>query len=155
MADRTLWRISDHLDLSGVGGLKRSGRWHNRGKKIVYLSDSPTGALLETLVHFDLDPEDIPEFYTRLKVSIPDDMAMEQLDPPDGVDWTLDEKLTRSMGDVWLAAGATCLARVPSVIASEAWNYLLNPKHPDFARVQIIAVTREQYDKRIFRFSSR
>ena len=94
-----LWRISDHLDLGGVGGFKRSGRWHNRGKKVVYLSDSPSGTLLERLVHLELDPEDVPEFYTRLKVAVPDDIAIEQLDPPDTADWMLDEKLTRSMGD--------------------------------------------------------
>ncbi len=150
-----LWRISDHLDLSGVGGFKRSGRWHNRGKKVVYLSDSPSGTLLERLVHLELDPEDVPEFYTRLKVAIPGDMAIEQLDPPDTADWMLDEKLTRSMGDTWLAAGKTCLARVPSAIASEAWNYLLNPEHPDFSRVQIVAVTQERYDRRFFRFGVR
>jgi RES domain-containing protein len=147
-----LWRISDHLDLGGVGGFKRSGRWHNRGKKVVYLSDSPSGTLLERLVHLELDPEDVPEFYTRLKVAVPDDIAIEQLDPPDTADWMLDEKLTRNMGDAWLAAGRTCLARVPSAIASDAWNYLLNPEHPDFSRVQIIAITQERYDPRLFRF---
>lgn len=150
-----LWRISNHLDLSGAGGLKRSGRWHNRGKKVVYLADSPSGALLERLVHLEVDREDVPEFYTRLKVAIPDDIAIEHLDPPEAADWTIDEKLTRSMGDAWLAAGNTCLARVPSGIASEAWNYLLNPEHPDLARVQIVAMTQERYDRRLFRFGSR
>jgi RES domain-containing protein len=151
---RVLWRISNHRDLRGVGGLKRSGRWHNRGKRVVYLSDSPTGVLLETLVHFEIDPEDIPELYTRLKVIVPDDLPIDQLTPPDGADWKLDESLTRSIGDAWLADGKTCLARMPSAIATEAWNYLLNPDHPDAARVQIIAVTQERYDPRLFRFGT-
>jgi RES domain-containing protein len=120
----------------------------------VYLSDSPTGTLLETLVHFDLDPEDIPEFYTRLKVTIPNDLMIAQLDLPDGMDWKLDERLTRSIGDAWLAGEKTCLARVPSALATEAWNYLLNPAHPDAAQVQIIAVTQERYDPRLFRFGT-
>jgi RES domain-containing protein len=150
-----LWRISNHRDLSGVDGLKRNGRWHNRGKKVVYLSDSPTGALLETLVHFELDPEDIPDFYNRLKVTIPDHLVIVHLDPPNEVDWALDKKLTRSLGDAWLRERKTCLARVPSVIATEAWNYLLNPEHPGAAQVQIVAVTREQYDLRLFRIGQR
>ena len=29
----TLWRISQHADLSGVGGLYASGRWHTRGDR--------------------------------------------------------------------------------------------------------------------------
>jgi RES domain-containing protein len=154
MAYRTLWRISNHLDLSGAGGLKRSARWHTKGRKIVYLSDSPTGALLEIIVHFEIDPEDIPEFYTRLKVMVPDDLPIDLLTPPDGADWKLDESLTRGMGDAWLAAGKTCLARVPSAIATEAWNYLLNPEHPDAAQVQIVASTQERYDPRLFRFGT-
>jgi len=150
-----LWRISDHADLGGVGGLKWSGRWHNRGRKVVYLADSPTGALLERLVHLDLDPENTPESYTRLKVTIPDDLAIAFLDPPSDEDWRLDEGLTRNIGDAWLAGGKTCLARVASAIAADAWNYLLNPLHPDAERVQIVSVTREQYDRRIFRFVAR
>jgi RES domain-containing protein len=149
-----LWRISNHRDLSGEGGRKKSGRWHTRGAPVVYLADSPTGALLETLVHFEIDPEDIPEYHTRLKVIIPDDLAITYLDPPAVADWRLDESLTRDMGDAWLADGKTCLARVPSAIATEAWNYLLNPDHPDAARVQIVAVTQERYDPRLFRFGT-
>jgi len=150
-----VWRISNYPDLSGAGGLKRSARWHTRGVRIVYLSDSPTGALLETLVHFEMDPEDIPDSYTRLKVAIPAGIAIQQLDPPDGVDWRLNEKVTRSLGDAWLRERKTCLARVPSAIATEAWNYLLNPEHPDAAQVQIVTVTRERYDLRLFRFWQR
>ena len=149
-----LWRISNHPDLSGAGGLKRGARWHTRGNKIVYLSDSPTGALLETLVHFEIDPEDFPEYYTRLKVAIPDDLVITHLDPPAGFDWKVDESWTRGIGDAWLAGGKTCLARVPSAIATEAWNYLLNPQHPDAAKVEIVVSTQERYDPRLFRFGT-
>jgi RES domain-containing protein len=152
---KILWRISDHADLSGLGGFKWSGRWHTRGRRVVYLADSPTGALLERLVHLDVDPENTPESYTRIKVSVPDDLAIAVLEPPIGKDWRLDKELTQSMGDAWLASGNTSLLRVPSAISTEAWNYLLNPLHPDAGRVQIVSVTQEQYDPRIFRFVAR
>lgn len=152
---QSIWRISNHADLGGIGGFRKSGRWHTRGAYIVYLSDSPTGALLETLAHLEIDPEDIPEFYTRLKVIIPDGLAVQQLDPPEETDWKLNEKLTRSLGDAWLREGKTCLARVPSAIATEAWNYLLNPEHPDAVQMRIVAVTKEKYDLRLFRFGQR
>jgi len=45
-----LWRISNYADLSGAGGLQAAGRWHTRGKRIVYLADHPASALLEMLV---------------------------------------------------------------------------------------------------------
>jgi RES domain-containing protein len=43
-----LWRISIYADLSGAGGLMASGRWHSQGKRIVYLADHPSSALLES-----------------------------------------------------------------------------------------------------------
>ena len=47
-----LWRISNYADLSGAGdGLLAAGRWHTRGRRIVYLADHPASALLEMLVH--------------------------------------------------------------------------------------------------------
>jgi len=48
-----LWRISDHANLSGDGGIFFSARWHSRGKRIVYLADHPASALLEVIVHVD------------------------------------------------------------------------------------------------------
>ena len=146
-----LWRISNHPDLSGLGGFKRSARWHTRGSAIVYLADSPAGALLETLVHLEIDAEDLPDFYTRIKATAPHDLAITYLDPPDGSDWKTDQQFTRSMGDAWRIAQATCLARVPSAITDGTWNYLLNPEHPDASRIQITAIGQHQYDTRLFR----
>ena len=42
-----LWRISNHVSLTGDGALRVSGRWHTRGRRIVYCSKSPAAALLE------------------------------------------------------------------------------------------------------------
>jgi RES domain-containing protein len=149
---RTLWRISNYIDLSGEGGRKYSARWHTAGRKIVYLSESPTSALVETLVHLEVDSEDIPEFYTLLKISVPDGLAVQTLNPPDGSHWKQNLELTRSIGDAWLAALETALARIPSVIAPRTWNYLLNPAHPDAKEVEIAEVLRERFDNRLFRF---
>jgi RES domain-containing protein len=122
---------------------------------MVYLADSPSSALWEVVVHLEIEGDDTPDFFSLLKVSYPENLAIEQLVPPAEVDWKQDEKVTRKMGDAWLADGKTCLARVPSVIVSETWNYLLNPQHPAAEQVKIVSVSREQYDKRIFRFVSR
>jgi RES domain-containing protein len=45
-----LWRISRHRDLDGLGRLRASGRWHERGLPVVYFAESPAGALLEVFV---------------------------------------------------------------------------------------------------------
>ncbi|HEY1901633.1 MAG TPA: RES family NAD+ phosphorylase [Terracidiphilus sp.] len=152
---RALFRISNHITLDGNGGKKAGGRWHSMGNRIVYLSDSPMAAIVETLVHLDIDGEDTPDFYTLLKVSVPDSVAVQSLDPPAGTEWKQNLKLTRSIGDAWLASVKTSLARVPSAIAPHTWNYLLNPDHPDAKQVQIAEVIKERFDNRFFRLGTR
>ena len=151
---RTLWRISDHVDLEGLGGRKFSSRWTSLGGRVVYLAESPAGALLEVLVHFDLEGEDIPKFYTLLQISVPAANAIGSLDPTEA-EWREDQEMTRRIGDAWLASLETPLARVPSAIMPHTWNYLLNPAHPDAKQVQIAAVVKERFDNRLFRFGGR
>jgi RES domain-containing protein len=152
---KTLWRISDFIDLSGEGGRKARARWHTAGSRIVYLAESPMAALVETLVHLEIDTEDTPDFYTLLKISIPDGLSIRSLDPPAGSDWKRDLELTRRLGDAWLASLETPLARVPSAIAPQTWNYLLNPEHPDAKQVTVAEAIKEQFDNRLFRFGAR
>ena len=112
-------------------------------------------ALVETLVHLEVDSEDTPDFYTLLKISVPDGLAIQPLDPPAGAEWKQDLKLTRRMGDVWLASRESPLARVPSAIAPQTWNYLLNPEHPEAKQVVVAEVIKERFDNRLFRFGVR
>jgi len=81
-----LWRISNYADLTGVGGLHASGRWHSRGRRIVYLADHPASALLEMLVHLDRDL--IPNSYRLLRVMVPETIASETVAASDlAIDW--------------------------------------------------------------------
>jgi RES domain-containing protein len=146
-----LWRISDHHDLRGAGGLRANGRWHSRGLRIVYLSDSSPGTLLEVLVHLEIDVEDIPEGFSLLQVEASDEVAIAEIEPPSGKVWKQDVALTRRMGDAWLVEGKTALARVPSSIIGGSWNFLLNPVHADAKKIQIKQVIRERFDPRLFK----
>jgi RES domain-containing protein len=156
---RSLWRISEYPDLSGAGGRLGSARWHTRGRPVVYLAESPAGAMLERIVHLlDMDEDgngDLPLNYTLLQVSVPDGLDEKALNTLAPADWKAREELTRQIGDAWLAARETGLARVPSAIMPRTWNYLLNPAHPDAAQVQIAEVIKERFDNRLFRFGSR
>jgi RES domain-containing protein len=152
---KALWRISNHITLDGNGGKKSGARWHSVGNRIVYLADSPMAAIVETLVHLDVDREDSPVSYTLLKVSLLDGLPVQSLDPASASEWKQNLELTRSIGNAWLASLITAIARVPSVIAPHTWNYLLNPEHPDAAQVQIVEVIKERFDNRLFRFGGR
>jgi len=153
----TLWRISNYLDLSGEGALGTSGRWHTEGRLVVYLADCPAGALLERIVHLMDRNENgfLPQFYQLLKVAVPDEVATKSLNTLAPTDWKERPEFTRNLGDTWLASMETPLARVPSVIAPQTWNYLLNPLHPDAKKIEIAEVIKEQFDNRLFRFGAR
>jgi RES domain-containing protein len=148
-----LWRISNHAGLSGDGGLHASGRWHSRGRRVVYLADHPASALVEVMVHLEIDTEDLPSHYQLLGVEVPDDAATTALgeyELPEG--WRQQIPITRARGDDWLRAGTSALLRVPSPIVPEATNYLLNPAHPDAARIGIASALRAAFDPRLMAF---
>ncbi len=145
-----LWRISNHADLSGDGGLRASGRWYSKGNRVVYLADHPASALLEVLVHLEIDVEDFPTHYQLLGVDVPDDIAVTRLDEanlPD--DWRDQPALTRAQGDYWLRGGVTALLQVPSAIVPAARNILLNPGHPDAKPVSVVSAARVPFDRRL------
>lgn len=149
-----LWRISNHADLKGEGGRIVDGRWHTRGRSVVYLAEHPALALVENLVHLEIDANDLPESYQLIEVEAPEDIAAEAIDAAQlskaNAGWRSDLAFTRKLGDDWLKGGRTALLRVPSVILPKSANALLNPAHADAARVRIVAVTRPPYDRRLF-----
>ena len=120
-----LWRISNHADLSGVGGLRAAGRRHSQGRRIVYLADHPSSALLEMLVHMDRDL--MPATYQLLRVAVPADIAVETIDAELPPDWRSQTLVSRDIGDQWLDRSTSAVLRVPSAISAKGANYLLNP----------------------------
>lgn len=123
-----LWRISNYPDLSGIGGLRAAGRWHSQGRRIVYLADHPSSALLEMLVHLDRDL--IPATYQLLRVSVPDDVVIEIVGANLPADWRSKAMSSREVGDGWLDRSTSALLRAPSAISERGSNYLLNPAQP-------------------------
>ena len=144
-----LWRISNYATLNGRGGLTYPGRWHHAGWPVVYLAESPAGALLETLVHLMIDPEDVPDRYQLLQVEVPDAIEIADLRLPVGTDWRNDVELTRQTGDAWLRGRTTSLGRVPSALVPRTFNFLLNPLHPGAGSVKIAEVFEDRYDLRL------
>jgi RES domain-containing protein len=144
--------VSNHAAVDGVGGLRAPGRWHTRGRPIVYCAGSAAAALLETLVHAEIDAEDIPVAFRYLEIEVADSAAVETIRPSDlGSAWQTRLDRTRRTGDQWLRSGRTALLRVPSVIAPETWNFLTNPAHSESAAIRIAKVHRYVVDRRTLR----
>ena len=147
-----LWRISNHASLTGGGGMRVSGRWHARGRRIIYCSESPASALLEILVHFEIDVRDLPAKYRLLKLHGPDNLHLDVVtvaNLPEG--WLEQTDVTRATGDRWLQAGRSPLLRVPSAVVPETFNVLLNPAHPDAVKVTVVQVSNHVIDSRLLK----
>ena len=99
-----LWRISGFHSLAGEGGLRYSARWHTAGHRIVYLAESAAGALLEHLVHLELNEKTWPNAYDLMQVAAPDELAVEDVRLPEREDWKQSAILSRRLGDEWLRA---------------------------------------------------
>lgn len=149
-----LWRISNYPDLTGTGGLLHPGRWHSRGRPVVYLAESAAGALLEALVHIEAaHPSELPCSYQLLEIEIlaqeAENLSITQdcQDLHDG--WQDNQVITRRLGDHWLASGSSLLLRVPSAVVGRTFNYLFNPVHPLAQMSRIISVARYPFDDRL------
>ncbi len=147
-----LWRISNHADLSGSGGLLHSGRWHSRGRPVVYLAESPAGALVEALVHVQATcAAELPKHYQLLEIALPDDVLGDDVSPKLGRTWRDEPAITRALGDAWLAAQGSLLLRVPSAVVGRSFNRLFNPQHAQAASAKVMSVARYPFDDRLLR----
>jgi RES domain-containing protein len=150
---RSLWRISNHADLTGRGALRAGARWHSKGREVVYCAEAPTGALLEALVHLEVESLDgLPRNYQLLRIAFPTKAAVEEVALATlPSDWKQRTLLTRSVGDAWLAAGRSVALRVPSAVSPHAFNVLLNPRLLVGTGIRIVAKSRHPFDTRLFK----
>jgi RES domain-containing protein len=145
-----LWRISNYQTLDGVGGLYVSGRWHTKGHPVIYCTLNPATALLETLVHIEIDSEDRPERFQVLRIEGPDSLSIEKVEAGSlSSNWADDMSITQTTGDRWLGEGRSLLLQVPSVLVPETWNMLVNPQHAEATRLKITATYEHAFDVRL------
>lgn len=128
----------------GLGSTFFDGRWHTRtGRQIVYTSSSRALCQLEKRVHTGglavkdqvLMRLDLPADAVLLDVS---DLGLEP-------NWANDIALTRSLGDEWLRRGTSLGIWVPSFVEPLERNLLLNPMHPQYARIEL-SVERSPFE---------
>ncbi len=150
----TAWRLTKTKYLAtawdGEGARTSGGRWNSVGVAVVYVSDSLSLALVETLAHLTFG---VLPAYSAIRVSF-DDSIVTAVDP--GAlprDWRVSPPplSTQRIGDRWVAAATSAALRIPSVIVPSEFNYLLNPAHPDFARLVIGPAEPFPFDARFAR----
>jgi RES domain-containing protein len=117
---------------------------------VIYAAETYAGAILEVLVHANLNR--LPRTQAVLAIEIPDDLAVERLAAFDLPGWNApNQAVSHAFGDRWLAETRTAVLIVPSLVTQgREHNVLLNPAHPEFARIRDAGTEPVVWDKRLF-----
>ena len=140
----------------GEGAYRYGGRWSSPGTRLCYTSEHQSLAMLEYFVH--LDANDPPEDLVLVTAEVPDKLARERIEADTlPHDWraTPSQPVLARLGDEFAQRGKSAILLVPSALAVTEYNWLLNPQHPDFARIRVQPPQPLQYDPRMFSKSSR
>lgn len=151
-----VWRITDarfaRTALSGAGGLAVSGRWHERGVPIVYASETPELAVLETLVN--VTEALLPTTLVMLAVDIDRKVRIESIEARNlPTNWRRSPApaALRTLGMRWLERGKSAALWVPSAVVPMSRNLVINPRHADASRIRIASQVRFPLDARLGR----
>jgi RES domain-containing protein len=132
-----LWRLTrtGHTALDGTGTVRHGGRYSPPGAPVVNFASEAGLAVLVALRYIRGDPADTPDDYVLGWTEID---AIPERVPDDGSD---DDAIRAWVGN-WLQERRSLLAAVRSRVLPEADVVLMNPLHPDAARVPPL-VTRK------------
>jgi len=134
-------------DISGYGSLMVPGRWNFKGHRVLYTAENSSLAFLEYLAHTQGLQRRLP--YILVTIEVPD-ADLEVLPQKKlSKNWKEEVVKTRAMGSEWLDKAKSLLLKVPSVINEEDHNILINPNHPEFEKVKIIASKAITFDARL------
>lgn len=135
--------------LNGFGARDYPGRWNSAGNAMVYTSASSSTTVLEVRVH----TKKLRRNLSMSTIEVPDGASILSIPAgrlPNGWNWMRYLVRVRAVGDDFLSARKYLILRVPSAVDPMAWNYLLNPLHPEMDKVKVVKVEPYSLDPRLF-----
>jgi RES domain-containing protein len=120
---------------------------------VVYAAAFRSLAILEVLVHMrnTQQSESPVHNYSMFAVAFDEEMLEELPNSSLPPDWDAEppQNSTKFIGDAWVSGGSSPLLSVPSVVVPDERNYLLNPNHKLFSRIQIGPAVPCRFDPRL------
>lgn len=139
-----------HSAPDGEGARRYGGRWNTPGTPVVYTSGTLSLAALEYLVHVDSDI--LPDGLVSIRATIPDGLKIEAISashlPLEWKDKIIPVSL-QQLGTDWVTSAKSAVLKVPSVVIEHEWNYVLNPRHPEFSQILWDAAAVFSFDQRL------
>lgn len=137
----------------GEGARQNGGRWTRVGRSVIYTAGSISLATLEILIHIGFKNASLLDSYSLFRVDVPEDLVLE-INTGSLPKWWSESPARNELclvGDSWLDERKKPALRVPSAVVPYENNYLLNPNHPDFARISVGPERAYVMDSRLYR----
>jgi len=138
--------------LSGKGAALKGARWNSIGVELIYTAANRSLAMAEVAVHFTLAT--LPEDYMMITIEIPNGVSLKEVEVKDlPPNWNIFPHpiATQRFGDIFVTENKFCVLKIPSVVTQGDYNLLLNPNHPDFAKISIKRIEKFPFDNRLFK----
>lgn len=120
------------------------------GRRVIYAAETYAGALLEILVHFNLEQKLRRDSW--IEINVPSSVTLEEIQAEDLPGWdAADRIVSRAYGDRWYRERRTPVLLVPSLVTRGIErNILLNQDHPAFAAISATSPRDVEWDSRLF-----
>ena len=152
--DRTLeaWRIGDpdgrYPIYDATGSTIAPGRWNDRATPVIYAAEHYATALLEKLVH---GSGRLPPNQHAVRITIPAGVSYEVVTKDTLPGWAAEPAHhSVAYGVAWVRERRSAVLIVPSVVAREERNVVINPAHPDAAQIEHSLHEPVYWDSRLF-----
>jgi RES domain-containing protein len=124
-------------------------RWNKDGQFVIYTSDSRALTCLENLVHRSNCGNN--QLFRTMIISIPDDLSILTIQEKDlPKSWRegyCEECL--DLGKAWYVENKYPILKVPTSIIPNEWNYILNTRHQDFSKIELVGTEPFLFDERL------
>jgi RES domain-containing protein len=148
---RVLRKAYARAPFDGQGAYLYGGRWSSAGVRLTYTSETQSLAMLEYFLH--LDVADAAADLVLAVAEIPDDVSRERFAaerlPSAWRDFPAPPELAE-IGDYFVRQGESCVLIVPSALAPHDNNWLINPLHAEFRKIEMLEAEPLSYDSRMF-----
>lgn len=136
-------------DLTGEGARLNGGRWNHKLTPCIYTSESRALALLEYTVNVNVN--EIPRALSFTTFEIPDTGIhnFKEEDLPGNWKDAPAPSSAKDFGSALLKAAKKSVLKIPSIIISEEFNYVLNPLHANSRKFKILDIKDFVFDVRI------
>jgi RES domain-containing protein len=135
----------------GEGAFKFGGRWNSRGKRLVYVAESISLAILEMIVHFQ--DQSLISSYSYIEATFDKSLVVSISSSKLPKNWQESPPpyKVQKLGDEWAKNIASAVLQIPSAIIPSESNYLINPNHEDFVKISIGKPQNLAFDERLLK----